>query len=176
MSQSVLLIIAHENFQQTEYHDPKQVLEESGYTVVTASDQEGPATAKDGSTAEVDLTLEEVEPSEYAGIYFIGGPGAMDYVDGELSYYIAQRAQALRIPHGAICIATRILAAAGVLEDKKATGWNGDSMLPDIFQMYDVDYQPDQDVVVDGIVVTATGPDVAMDFGKAIVNILQDTQ
>lgn len=176
MAQPVLFIIAHADYQPVEYKDPKETLEENGYTVVTASDQAGTATAKDGSTTDVDLTLEEIEPSEYAGIFFIGGPGAMDHVDGELAYYIAQRAQALRIPHGAICIATRILAASGVLEDKKATGWNGDSMLPDIFDMYDVEYQPDQEVVVDGIVITATGPDAAVDFGKAIVNVLQETE
>jgi len=176
MAQPVLLIVAHENYQPVEYQDPKSILEEQGYTVVTASDQPGTATAKDGSTTSVDLTLEEIEPSEYAGIFFIGGPGAMDYVDGELAYYLAQRARALRIPHGAICIATRILAAAGVLEDKKATGWNGDGMLPDIFEMYDVDYQPDQEVVVDGIVITATGPDAATDFGKAMINVLQETE
>jgi len=177
MSQPVLFIIAHENYQHIEYRDPKQVLEEHGYQVVTASDQSGTATAKDGdNTAEIDITLEEVEPSEYTGIFFIGGPGAMDHVDGELAYYIAQRAQALQIPHGAICIATRILAAAGVLTDKKATGWNGDGMLPDIYEAYDVHYQPDQEVVVDGIIITATGPDAAVDFGKAIIQVLQNTE
>ena len=176
MAQPILLIVAHENYQPIEYQDPKRVLEENGYTVVTASNKSGTATAKDESTTTVDLTLEEIEPSDYAGIFFVGGPGAMDHVDGELAYYIAQRAQALRIPHGAICIATRILAAAGVLEEKEATGWNGDGMLPAIYEAYDVEYQPEKEVVVDGIIITATGPDAAVDFGNAIVNVLHNNE
>lgn len=168
----ILLVIAHEGFQHIEYRTPKKILESAGFHVVTASDRAGTARAKDESTTSVDLTLNMVKPSDYQGIFFIGGPGALECLDNPTSYGIVQQAHKLGVLIGAICIATRILAHANVLKRISATGWDGDEKLTDIYREYGV-YYLQQPVVSDQKVVTATGPDTAQAFGQEIVRVLK---
>lgn len=173
---SVLLIIASQGFEQTEYHDTKKVIAAAGFPVITGSDKTGNATAKDGSHIPVEITIDEVKADDYAGIFFIGGPLALEHLDNKISYTIAQDTFTQHKPIGAICIATRILAKAGILHDKYATGWNEDGKLPDLYTKYNVQYLPEEKVVVDGNIITATDPSAAHDFGKHIVEMLQNQQ
>ena len=171
----ILFVIANEGFQPIEYHEPKKILEDAGFTVITASDKEQAATDKDGAPVTVDLTLDQVKASEYDGIFFIGGPGALDHLDNEKSYRIIKAADKKNLPLGAICIATRILAKAGALTRKKATGWNGDNELEKIYATYDVFYLPEP-VVVEENIITAVGPDAAKLFGQEIVALLHNNK
>lgn len=173
---TVLLIIASQDFQQVEYHDTKKAIAHAGFPVVTASNKAGNAIAKDGSMVPVEITTDKIDVSNYAGIFFIGGPGALEHLDNSTSYKIAQEAFSQNKPIGAICIATRILAASGILHDKYATGWNGDDKLAPLYAEYNVHYLPEEKVVVDGNVITATDPSVAHDFGEHIVEMLQNQQ
>jgi protease I len=173
---SVLLIIASQGFEPTEYHDTKKVIAAAGFPVVTASDKLGHAIGKDSSKVPVEIDIESVDPHNYAGIFFIGGPGALEHLDNSTSYKIAQEAFAQNKPIGAICISTRILAKAGILHDRYATGWNEDGELNKVFAENNVHYLPEEKVVVDGIIITATDPSVAHDFGEHIVEMLQNQQ
>jgi protease I len=171
----ILFIIAHEGFQPLEYHEPKKIAQEAGLTVITASDKTGNATDKDGGTTPVDLTLSQVNVQNYEGIFFIGGPGALDHLDNEESYRIIRDAVEKYVPLGAICIATRILAKTGVLTHKRATGWNGDNELEKIYALYDVIYLPEPVVVADNV-ITATGPSAAKTFGQEIISLLHNNK
>ncbi len=173
---TVLLIIASEGFEPTEYHDTKKVIAAAGFPVVTASDKLGSAIGKDGSKVPVEISLDQVDPNNYAGIFFIGGPGALEHLDNNTSYKIAQETFFQNKPIGAICISTRILAKSGVLHDKDATGWNEDGELDKIFAENNVHYLPEEKVVVESNVITATDPSVATDFGTHIVELLQNQQ
>lgn len=167
----VALIIAYEGFQQLEYHEPKRLLEEANIAVTTVSTKPGSALAKDGSPAHVQVTLNNLNIDDYSGIVFVGGPGALDYLDNQQSYKIIRAAYEKKKIIGAICIATRILANAGILKDKKATGWNADSKLSDIYIQHNAHYVP-EDVVIDGTIITAVGPNAATQFGQALVSTL----
>jgi protease I len=172
---SVLLVIANEGFQHVEYQVPRDIIARTGFTVKTASNKKGPAVAKDGSNAIVDYTLDEVNIDNFHGIFFIGGPGTLDALDNELSYDIIRRAMHARLPLGAICIASHILANAGALHGKHATGWNGDGKLEELLTNHGAMYVR-QNVVVDGNVITAVGPQAAEEFGNQIVSMLQDNK
>ncbi len=171
----VLLIVAHEGYQPTEYAEPKKILEDAGFAVVTASDKAGTATDKDGKTTPVDLTLKEVNVKDYEGIFFIGGPGALEHLDTKESYRIIKDSSDKHLPLGAICISTRILAKAGGLTRKRATGWDGDNELKEIYETYDVKYLPEP-VVVEENIVTAVGPSSAKTFGQEIVALLHNNK
>lgn len=172
-SKQIIFVVAHEGYQQDEYEIPKKLLEEAGFQIITASDKHGTATAKDESTTTIDIALQGIDLEGCGGIFFIGGPGTLEHLDNEVSYAIIQKADFIGKPLGAICISTRILAHAGVLKGKNATGWNGDNKLGDIFKDAGVKYVH-QDVVVDGTLVTATGPHAAQEFGEKIISVLQD--
>lgn len=172
----ILFVIAFNGFQHTEYEIPKNIIEDAGFTVVTASDKLGAATAHDGSIVLVDLSCDKVSAHRYAGIIFIGGPGALDHLDNNTSYKIIQEALHQNIPVGAICIAPRILAHAGVLHSKQATGWNEDGQLAPLYKEHHVKNMAPQSVVTDDNIVTATGPQAAQEFGECFVNLLQKKQ
>ncbi|MFH0857306.1 MAG: DJ-1/PfpI family protein [Candidatus Magasanikbacteria bacterium] len=172
MSGKVILVIASVDFQPFEYAIPKKVLTENGYEVITVSDKNGNAYATDESLVLVDKKIDEIEITDYKGIFLIGGPGAPEHLDTPKMKSILEEAKEREIPYGAICISPRILANAGVLDGKKATGWNGDHELGNVFRAHGVEYVQN-DVVVDGSVVTASGPRVAKEFGEAIVHVLQ---
>lgn len=168
----IVFVVAHTGYQPIEYAVPKKLLEQSGFQVMTASDQSGTATAVDGTTTEVDLLISDIKSADYDGIFFIGGDGALEHLDNHASYTALQNAAAAGKAFGAICISTRILAKAGVLQGKQATGWNGDSALGDLYQEHEVSYVP-KEVVVHGMIVTATGPSAAREFGERIIALLQ---
>lgn len=169
----VLLIVAHDGYQPTEYAIPKKTLEQAGFHVITASNKPGTASAKDKTTTKVDVVLTDLNIADYDGIFFIGGPGALDNLDHEISYDIINQAFRQEKILGAICLSTRILAAAGVLTAHAATGWDGDGKLADIYREYEVFYLPDQKVVTQGNIITASGPEAAQDFADQIVRMIE---
>jgi 4-methyl-5(b-hydroxyethyl)-thiazole monophosphate biosynthesis len=169
---SVVLIIASNGFQEVEYHVPKKMLEHQGIKVITASNTAGGAVAKDGSTVIVDLIIPNVNAVDYDGIFFIGGPGALEHLDHDMSYHLLAQAKKHAIPYGAICSSVRILAKAGVLQGKKATGWDGDKALRTILEGFGAHYEEGKEIVTDGLVATAVGPHAAHGFGQAIIRLL----
>src|SRR3989344_7866855 len=174
-SGNVLFVIAHKGFHPIEYAEPKKIVEEAGFTVITASDQHGVATDKEGNTTPVDLALSQVAVTDYDGIFFIGGPGALEHLDNPQSYTIIKEALANHMPIGAICSSTRILARAHALTRKHATGWNGDHELEKIYEEYEITYIPEP-VVMDDNVITAVGPSAAKTFGHEIVVLLHNNK
>jgi putative intracellular protease/amidase len=167
----VLLIVASKGFQPVQYQEPKQVLDDAGFAVITASDQGSIAVANNGFETIVDYTLEYVKVGDYDGIFVIGGPGALEYLDDASAYRIVIEAKQCGIPFGAICSGTRVLSHAGVLNGVRATGWNGDAKAKADFEDGGAEYDSD-DLVVDGKVITAVGSTAANDFGNAIVSML----
>lgn len=172
MAKKIALIIAHEGYHPIEYGVPKKMLEDAGYHVVTVSNKAGTAHAKDGSTTHVDSALDTFDPLVYDGIIFIGGPGALTHLDNDLSYRIIQRAVMAEKVIGGICSAARILAKAGALVAKTATGWDGDKNLKEIFDKHAVIYDDEAGVVVDGRLITAEGPSHAQEFAHGIMEVL----
>ncbi len=170
MNKKVLLIIAGHDFQPIEYADSKKVLEQAGVQVVTASSVDAPRAA-DGSSAQADVLVEDVVVDNYDGVFLIGGPGALDDLDNEKIHSIMKAAAQKEKLYGAICISPRILAGVGLLRGKKATGWNGDNNLGEILQQAGAEYAR-QDTVVDGNVITASGPEAAEEFGRVIAETL----
>jgi protease I len=165
----VVLVVASTGFQPQEYGVPKQLLQEAGINVITASDKPGTSYANDQTPAKVDVTLDQLHLNHtYAGIFFIGGPGAMEFLDHPMSYRLLHDARKLGILYGAICVSPRILAHAGVLTGARATGWDGDGKLNEVFSTYAVT-RVAQDVVKDNNIITAVGPQAAHKFGQEIV-------
>ena len=175
MNKPVLLIIADKEFQPIEYGHTRQQLEIAGFKVMVGSNgKKGTVATPSAGTLKpiIDVTLSEVNPDGYAGIFIIGGPGALNALDNQTTVRLMQNFASTGKPFGAICISPRILAKAGLLTGKKATGWDTDKELAGIFEANGVTYEQ-KPVVVDGSIVTADGPKAATAFGKAIVMVLQ---
>lgn len=175
ISQTVLFVIASQGYQVLEYTVPKKILENAGITVVTVSDKAGLAVANDKSTTSVDLVINNIVIDQYAGIIFIGGPGALDHLDNKISYTLLKQANDKKLLIGAICVSPRILAHSGILDGKKATGWDGDNQLGPLYKKHNITYLK-KNVVTDGNIITASGPQAADAFGRAILQYLKTHQ
>ena len=70
---------------------------------------------------------------------------------------------------GAICWAPVILARSGILARRKATCWDG---AKDDLVKAGATYTGEK-VTVDNTIITADGPESALDFGQTIVKALQ---
>lgn len=172
MAKKVLLAVAHDGFQPLEYGAPKEILEAAGVEVVTASDVSGTASAAyDGPPTKVDIVLADARAEDYDGVFFVGGPGASEFLENEGAYHLAREAARAGKALGAICYSTRVLAHAGVLTGKRVTGWDGDGELGRILEVSGAQYVREP-VVVDDKLVTATGPKFAAEWAKKILEIL----
>lgn len=173
MSKKILLLIASQGFQPLEYSGTKEELEKAGFEVVTGSDKKGVAVSKENlMRTKINVVIDNIDIKDYDGLYIIGGPGALDFLDNEKVYNLLRQWQKTNKPFGAICISTRILAHAGVLQGKKAAGWNDDNELPGVLQECGAEYSAD-DVFRNGNIITASGPMAAHEFGKEIVRFFQ---
>ncbi|HXK38272.1 MAG TPA: DJ-1/PfpI family protein [Candidatus Paceibacterota bacterium] len=165
---TIALIIAEEGFQTKEYNDTKHMLESAGHKVITVSVHGGVAISNINEHIAVDMSLSELQLESIDGVYLIGGPGALRALDNpEMYKFLASVRDLPGMAYGSICVSTRVLAKAHVLEGQKATGWNGDRQLGDILSAGGATYIP-QPVVEDGRVITADGPISAAGFGTAI--------
>ena len=170
----IAMLIAFKDFRDEEYFVPKEILETAGAEIKTVSTEMGEVIGSQGGEVEVDITLGELKVSDFDAIVFIGGAGALKYLDNEISYRITKEAISEKKILGAICIASTILAKAGVLSEKKATVWSSilDKKAIKILEENGAIYQDDP-VVVDGNIVTGNGPEAAEEFGEAISSLLQ---
>ena len=167
------LIIAFEGFKDEEYLKTKEKLEEAGIEVKTFSNLSGTAKGADGTEVEIALTLRDLNIDDYDAIVFIGGPGALENLDNDQSYQIAQEAVSKNKILAAICISPVILAKSGVLNGKRATVWSSILDKSPIVRLEENGAMyVNQPVVVDGNIITANGPQTASQFGEAIAEKL----
>ena len=171
MGKRVLFIVASHNFQPVEYRIPKVALIEKGVTVLTASDRPNMAVSQDMSTIYIDFEVGDVNPEDFDGVFIIGGSGAMECLDNEATYEVVRGANRLGKLVGAICVAPRILAKSGILKGRRATGWDGDGKLKEIFDEFGVTLNG-KNVFADGKIITANGPFSSDGFGERIIRIL----
>ena len=172
VSKEIAMIIAYRDFQDEEYFIPKNIFEESGAQVSTIGEQNDIAIGVQGGEAKIDIAIDDFDISNFGAIVFIGGQGAIKYLDNDKSYEIAQKAIEQNKILAAICISPIILAKAGVLQGKNATVWSSpmDRETIRILERNGVQYKNEQ-VVVDNKIITGNGPSAAQEFAETIVKI-----
>jgi len=164
----VVMIIAHKNFRDEELEIPKNIMENKGIKVIVASSSRDYATGMLGATVKPDILINEIKVKDYDAIIFVGGSGANCYWNDPTAHLIAQEAVKKGKILCAICIAPVTLANAGVLKGKRATVWPA---VKNKLRAKGAIYTGKNLEVDDGI-ITASGPQAAQEFGKAIVNAL----
>lgn len=164
----VLFILAEKNFRDEEFLKPKDILKEKKLRIDIANTTGKDSIGMLGARTEVNLTLNKVAVNDYDAVIFIGGSGSKVYFDDKLALSIAKEAYLKGKIVCSICLASGILANAGVLSGKKATGWIDTKTL---IEKSGGTYTG-TDLEVSGRVITASGPKTATKFGEAILKSL----
>lgn len=166
----ILFIIPFRDFRDEEYFVSRKNFESKNFEIKVASNESGVALGADGGEVEIDLEIKNVDIDKFDVLIFIGGPGCLKNLNNSKSHKLIIEANYLGKIIGAICISPIILSEAGILKNKKATVWTSsmDKSPAKFLEEKGVFYQ-DQDVVVDGNIVTADGPPSAQKFSETII-------
>ena len=167
------MIIAFRDFRDEEYFIPKQVLKSGGSKIITVSSELGKAIGTYGGEVNIDIILDKLKVDDFDIIIFVGGSGALKYTEDETCWKIAQESVQKDKVLGAICVGPVILARAGVLSGKKATVWSSplDKSAVKILKEEGAIFEDNQ-IVQDGNIITANGPQAARKFGETILKAL----
>jgi protease I len=165
----ILMVVSPIDFRDKEYFEPRAIFEKAGMEVKTASIQSGTAKGADGGEVKIDLTVSDVNISDFDAVVFVGGPGMAQIVADDSLQALAKKFYNAGKLTTAICVAPSILARAGILDGKKATSF--DSVKEDL-KNGKADYTGNK-VEIDGKIITANGPEAAEEFGEKIVEALK---
>ncbi len=164
----VLMVIAKNKFRDEEYLEPRKVLEDAGAVVTVASSSLNLSEGMLGLKVKPDILIGDAKEADFDGIVFVGGGGAAEYFDNPVAHKLARSFYDHGKLTSAICIAPATLANAGVLKGKKATSFPSSEAALKTHGAVVMK----QDVVSDGKIVTAVGPQAAKKFGEKLVEVL----
>jgi len=165
----IAMFIAFQGFRDEEYTEPKKILEAAGHKVDTVSTAKGEARGKFRVTAQVDKTVDEINPADYDALTLVGGPGALEHLDTPKVHAIFKKAMELGKLVGSICISPVSLAHAGLLNGKRVTCFpDGASEVEKGGATY-----TGAELEIDGKLITASGPVPAKKYGAALVEALK---
>ena len=163
-------VLATDGVEQVELDRPWQALEEAGAEPELVSLEGGSITAYDhidkGDTKKVDAVVSTADPDAYAALVLPGGVINGDFVraDADAVAFVKAFFDAGK-PVAAICHAPWVLAEADVVKGRRMTSWP--SLQTDL-RNAGADWV-DEEVVVDGNLITSRKPDDLDAFSAAIV-------
>lgn len=166
---AVVLIPLAPGFEELEAVTVIDLLRRAQIEVVCAGLSNGPVKGSRGTVLVPDTTLDDALTRDYDMVVLPGGqPGATNLENDTRLRGLLKRMAAAGKYTAAICAAPKVLAAAGLLDGKRATGFPG---AVDIKQFPRVRLEA-LDVITDGRVVTSRGPGTAMDFALELITLL----
>lgn len=172
-----VLIIATDGFEQSELLEPKLALEAAGYKTTVASPKGGKikgwSKGNWGESVKVDKTLDDVSAEDFAALLLPGGQMNPDILrmDERVIDLIVDFDDAGK-PIAAICHAPWLLIEADIIDGRTVTGWP--SIRTDLENAgADV---VDEEVVVDGNLITSRMPDDIPAFSRALIDALEENE
>jgi protease I len=164
----VLMIIAPADFRDEEYFDTRKSLEDAGNIVTVANSTGQPSKSKFGKIVNPDKNFYDVDTRAFDAIVFVGGAGSAQYFDNKRALDLVREFNEDEKVVAAICIAPSILANAGILNGRRATAFPSER--DNINAVGNFTGRP---VEVDDKIITANGPEAAVEFGKKIAEALK---
>ena len=170
-----VLMIATDGFENDELFKPRQALLDAGVKVTLASIETDPIQGEKGGekadTITPDITLREVDTEEFDALVIPGGVANPDKLrtQGRAVQIVEEFMDDDKIV-AAICHGPWLLVEADAVDGRKVTGWpsirtNLENAGADVV---------DQEVVVDGKLITSRKPDDIPAFNKAIIEALEE--
>lgn len=166
-------IIATDYFEEVELTSPRDALQESGATVDIIAPHGGEIKSlnhiRPGNPVSVDKTLDEANPDDYDALVLPGGVVNADHLRmEEKARDFVLKIEAEGKPLAVICHGPWLLVSSRVVRGKKLTSY---PTLQDDIRNAGGEWV-DQEVVVDGSLITSRKPDDLPAFNKSLVEAL----
>jgi protease I len=174
ISEARVLIMATNRFEESELFGPREILMERGARVRIASPdlQEIMATVHDepGRRIKPDVTIRDARAADYDALILPGGVGNPDHLrTNEDAIGLIREFDSAGKPVAAICHGPWLLVEADLLRGRKATSWK--SIRTDLRNAgAEV---VDEEVVVDGNIITSRKPDDVPAFTDAVIEAVE---
>ena len=173
LSSKRVAIVVDDYFEQAEFTGPLDALKQAGIQVDVISTEGGEIHGLNhvdmGDTFQSDMSTAEANPDDYDALVLPGGAVNADAlrVDEDVQQWVQQFLKAGK-PVAAICHAPWLLASAGVLENKTLTSW---PTIQDDLKNAGATWV-DEEVHVDGNLITSRKPDDIPAFNREIISAL----
>ncbi len=176
LSQARVLILATDGFEDSELFEPRQALLDAGAKVTLASIKTDPIKgvkhdSDPARTITPDLTLDQVDTEDFDALLLPGGVGNPDKLrmEDRAVSIVGEFMDDEKIV-AAICHAPWLLVEADVVDGRRVTSWP--SVRTDLENAgADV---ADEEVVIDGNLITSRKPDDIPAFSRALIQALED--
>lgn len=169
MTKKIAVLLASD-FEDSEYEEPVKALREAGHEVIVIGRSKGETLeGKRGAvTAETDLGIDQANASDFDALLIPGGysPDQLR-VDNRMVAF-TQAFGSSDKPIAAICHGPQLLIEAGAVDDKKMTSWP--SVRTDLRNAGATVL--DEEVVVDGHLITSRKPEDIPAFNTALLKQL----
>lgn len=173
-TRTVAFLVAPEGIEQVELTDPWKAVEESGARPVLLSTESGTVQAFNhldkADTFDVDVVVSDAEVGDYDALVLPGGvanPDALRTDEGAVAFVKAFVESGK--PVAAICHAPWTLVEADVVRGRSLTSWP--SLQTDLRNAGAT--WTDEEVVVDGNLITSRNPDDIPAFNRALLAALR---
>ena len=168
-----VLILAADGFEQSELMDPKAALEAAGFETVVASSKGGEIKGwKDknwGQSVPVDALIADINASDFDALLLPGGQMNPDILRmDEAAVDLVEDFNDAGKPIAAICHGPWLLVEADIVEGRTVTSWP--SVRTDLTNAGA--NVVDQEVAIDGNLITSRKPDDIPGFSKALIDAL----
>jgi len=174
LTQTRVLIMATDGFEQSELFRPREALMDAGVTVTLAAPGRDPIQGMQhdtpGQTITPDATIDQVDAQDYDLLLLPGGVANPDKLRTRPeAIALVQAFASAGKPIAAICHAPWLLIEAGLAEGKRLTSWP--SLRTDLANAgAEV---VDEEVVIDGQLITSRMPDDIPAFSEAVLDRLR---
>lgn len=174
LANTKIAVLVTDGFEQVELTGPVEALKKAGASVTIVSPKEGKIQGMNhdqkGDQFTPDRPLSATKPDEFDGLLLPGGVANPDYlrVDEKAVAFVRAFVSSSK-PIAAICHGPWTLIEAGGVKGHTMTSWP--SLKSDLINAGA--RWVDQQVVVDGLLVTSRKPDDIPAFSKAFIEVLE---
>jgi protease I len=176
LSGKKVAIVVDDYFEQAEFIGPRDALHEAGADVTVISTEGGEIHGLNhidpSDTFQADMSTAEADPGDYDALVLPGGVVNADNLrmDEDVRFWV-QDYMVTEKPVAAICHAPWILASADVVSGRTLTSW---PTLQDDMRNAGAKWV-DEEVCVDGNLITSRKPDDIPAFNREIIKALENS-
>jgi protease I len=174
LSGKKVAVLATDYFEEAELTGPVKALKDAGATVEIIAPKSGEIRGlkhvEPGQAVKVDKTLDEADPADYDALVLPGGAVNADHlrIEKKAQDFVIKLMDEMGKPTAVICHAPWLLVSAGLARGRRLTSYH---TIQDDLRNAGANWV-DEEVVVDGNLITSRGPDDLPAFNNALIKAL----